>query len=61
MKNLKLYTSLLWMSFKCLRAAGPLWGDSLLFTNQSPEASGNHLINFNQMKGWNELDLDATQ
>ena len=47
--------------FKCLKAAKPLWGDSLLFTSQSPGVPGIHLINFGGMKGWNNLDLEATQ
>ena len=51
MKNLKLYGSLLWMEFKCLKATEPLGGDSLLFTTQFPGGPGNHLINFNWMKG----------
>ena len=50
MKNLKLYSSLLWIEFKYLRATEPLQGDSLLFTTRSPGAPGNRLINFNWMK-----------
>ena len=37
MKNLKICGALLWMRFNCLKATEPLWGDSLLFTTQSPE------------------------
>ena len=59
MKNLKLYGSLLWMKFKCLKATEPLGGDNLLFTTQFPRGPGNHLINFNWMKGWNDLDLES--
>ena len=51
MKNIKLYSSFLWMEFKCLKATEPLRGDSSLFTTQSPEVAGNHLINFTWMKG----------
>ena len=61
MENLKLYSSFLWKEFKCLKATEPLRGDSLLFTTQSRGVPGNHLINFNWMKGWNVLDLEVTQ
>ena len=61
MKNLKLYSSILWMEFNFIKATEPLWWDSLFFTTQSPGVSGNHLINFDLMKGWNDLDLEATQ
>ena len=61
MKNLKLYDSFLWMGFNCLKAAEPLRGDSLFFTTQSPGFPGTHLINFDFMKGGNDLDLEATQ
>ena len=61
MKNLKPYGSLLYMEFKCLKATEPLGGDNLLFTTQFPRGPGNHLINFNWMKGWNDLDLEATK
>ena len=61
MKNLKLYSSLLWMEFKYLRATETLRGDSLLFTTRSQGAPGNRLINFNWMKDWNDLDLEITQ
>ena len=49
------------MRFNCLKAAEPLQEDSLFFTTQSPQVSGTRLINFDRMKGWNNLDLDATQ
>ena len=61
MKNLKLYSSFLWMGFTCLKATEPLQGDSFLFTIHSPVFPGNHLINFNWMKGWNDFDFEATQ
>ena len=51
MKNLKLYSSFLWMEFNCLKATESLKGDSLLITTQSPGVPGNHLINFDEMKG----------
>ena len=34
-----------------LKATEPLRGHSLLFTIQSPGVPGNHLINFDWMKG----------
>ena len=61
MKNLKLYDSFLWMGFNCLKATEPLRGDSLFFTTQSPGSPGTHLINFDGMKSWNNLDLEATR
>ena len=61
MKNLKLYGSFLWMRFNCLKATGPLCEDSLLFTTQSPGVPGTHLINFDGIKGLNNLDHEATQ
>ena len=61
MKNLKLYGSFLWMRFNCLKATGPLCEDRLLFTTQSPGVPGTHLINFDGIKGLNNLDHEATQ
>ena len=61
MKNLKLYGSFLWMGFKWPKATEPLRADGLLFTIQSPGVPGTHLINFGRMKGWNNLDFEATQ
>ena len=49
------------MGFNCLKATEPLRGDSLIFTTQPPGVPGTHLINFNEMKGWNNLDLEATK
>ena len=61
MKNLKLYGTFLWMGFNYLKATESLPGDSLFFTIQSPGVSRTHLINFSRIKGWNNLDLEATQ
>ena len=61
MKNFMLYNSFLWVGFNYLKATEPLWEDSLFFTTQSPGVPGTHLINFDRMKGWNDLDLEATQ
>ena len=35
--------------------------DILLFTTQFPKVPDNHLINFDILKGWNNLDLEAIQ
>ena len=51
-KNLKICGALLRMRFNCLKATEPLWGDSLLFTAQSPEVHNTHLINLDGMKDW---------
>ena len=51
----------LWMEFNCFKVTEPLQGDSLPFTTQSPLDPGNHLINFNWMEGWNDLDLESNQ
>ena len=48
------------MEFNWLKATEPLWGESLLFIIQSPGVPGNHLINFDWIKGWNDLDIEAT-
>ena len=62
MKNLKLYDFFLWTGFKCLKAEESLQGDSLFFfTTQCPWVPGTHLINFDGMKGWTNLDLESTQ
>ena len=61
MKNLKFYDSFLWMGFNWLKATESVQGDSLFFTTQSPGVPGTHLTNFDGMKGWNKLDLEATQ
>ena len=61
MKNLKLYGCFLWMEFNYLKATESLPGDSLFFAIPSPGVSGTHLINFRRIKGWNNLDLEATQ
>ena len=61
MKNLKLYSCFLWMEFNCVKATEPLQWNSLLFTTQSLDVPGNHLINFDLMKGWNDLDLETSQ
>ena len=53
-KNLKLYDP-----FLCLKATGSLREGSLLFTTHSLCVPGTHLINFDGMKGWNNLDLEA--
>ena len=51
MNNLKLYGPFLWIRFNCLKATEPLQGNGLLFTTQSPEVSGTHLIEPGRMKG----------
>ena len=45
----KLYGPFLWMGFNCLKATGPLRGDSLL--TRSPGVRGSHLIDLTRMKG----------
>ena len=57
MKNLRLCDSFLWMGFNCLKATEPLWRD----TTQSPWFPATHLVNFDGMKGWNNLDFETTQ
>ena len=42
------------MEFKCLKATEPLWGE-FTFYHSVPRGPGNHLIDFNWMKGWNDL------
>ena len=61
MKNLKRFGPFLWVRLNCLKATKLLWGDSLLFTTESPGVSGTRLINFGRLKGWNNLDLEAIQ
>ena len=51
MNNLKLYGPFLWIRFNFLKATEPLQGNGLLFTTQSPEVSGTHLIEPGRMKG----------
>ena len=36
----------------CLKASEPFRGGGLLFTTNSPEILGTHLINLGRMKGW---------
>ena len=55
----KLYGPFLWMGFKCLKDTESLQEDTLLFTTQSSEVPGTHLIEFRRMKGW--VKLGATQ
>ena len=45
--------------FNCLKATGPLRGDSLLFTTISPGVPGTHLIDFRKMKS--RVDHGTTQ
>ena len=61
MKNLKFYSSFLWMEFNYLEATEPLWENSLLFTIQFQEVPGNHLISFHWMKSWNDIDRESIQ
>ena len=61
MKSLKHYGPLLWMGFNYLKVTERLRGSSLLVATQSPGFPGTHLIIFGRMKGWNNLDLVATQ
>ena len=61
MKNLKLYGPFLWMGFNFLKATEALRGEGLLFIAKCPGVPGTHLINFDRMKGWNNLDLEETQ
>ena len=46
----KNYGTFLWIWFNCLQAAGPLVGNSLLFTTKSAGVPGAHLINLGRMK-----------
>ena len=39
------------MSSNYVKATELLWGDSLLFTTQSPGVLGTHFIDFGRMKG----------
>ena len=55
----KLYGPFLWMGLHCLKATGPLWGDSLLLTTKSPRVSVTHFIHLGRMKGW--VNLGATE
>ena len=55
----KLYGLFLWMGLHCLKATGPLWGDSLLLTTKSPGVSVTHFIHLGRMKGW--VNLGATE
>ena len=47
------------MGLNCLKAPGPLRGDSLFLTIQFPAFHGTQLINLGRMKDW--VDLGATQ
>ena len=47
----KVYDPFLWMGFNYLKAAEPLRGDSLIFTNWSPGLPGTHLANLIRMEG----------
>ena len=49
------------MGFNCPKPTEPLPGDSSLFTTKCPGVPGTHLINFDGMKGWNNIDFEATQ
>ena len=42
--NIKNYVPVLWMGFNCLKATGPLQGDTLLFATRFPGVPGTHLI-----------------
>ena len=55
----KLYGPFLWIGLHCLKATGPLWGDSLLLTTKSPGVSVTHFIHLGRMKGW--VNLGATE
>ena len=61
MKTSKFYYPFLRRGFNCLKATEPLQRDSLLLTTRSQGIPGTHLINFDCMKVWNNLDLEATQ
>ena len=58
-KEVKLYGSVVWMGFHCLKATKPLRGVSLLFTTKSRVVSRTHLID----RGWMEgrVNLGATR
>ena len=47
------------MGSNYLKATEPLLGGSLIFTSQSPENPGTHLIDLGRMKRW--VDLEATR
>ena len=47
------------MYFNFLKATEPQWGDSLIFTTNSPGGASTHLIDLERMKGG--VDLGATQ
>ena len=59
MINLKNYESFIWMGFKCLKAAEPQLGYSLLFSTKTFGVPGTHMIDLRKMKDLN--DRGATQ
>ena len=42
--------TLLWIGFNCFKAAEPLQRDSLVFTTESSNVPGTHLVNLGEMK-----------
>ena len=49
--SLKLYGSVLWMEFNCLKATEAPQEDSLFFITKSPGNSGTHFIDLERIKG----------
>ena len=50
-KTSKMYDSIFWKGFNCLKATESLRGNSLLFTSQFPEVPGAQLMKLGRMKG----------
>ena len=57
----KLYGPFLWMEFHCLNSTEPIWGDSLLFTTESPGVvPWSHLVVFNLVPlDWKSSSLNS--
>ena len=50
-----LYDLFLWIRIKNTKTLDQLWGDVLLWTTNSPQVSGFHLIVLRRIKAWAEL------
>ena len=59
-EKLETLRPLLWIGFNCLKATEPL-EESFTFYHKYWGVPATHLINFDRMKGWNNLNLEATQ